>query len=302
MPADPLTTIVLILLSLLSAAGVGVAIARLRGARRTGVAIAITTACAIGSTLLLGYRLVMVHEYVWQPLQAHVDGLILVAALLAAALAYLQHPDRLPGVALFGMPLLLVVLTWGICASHWTLQPFHRGAVVRSAHLLAVYLGTTGVVLAAVGGALYLLVSRKLKSHTTPRTGPMASLERIERFIVHTAAIGFAAMTVGLVTGGIILSTEPTRFGQGWWYAPKLVLAVIVWLVFAMVMTVRYGSFFRGRRAAWLSIAGLVGLFAVWITVTASSAAAASSPAAAAPSPDASEIQTPERSQNAEGP
>jgi len=269
MPADPLTTVILILLSLLSAAGVGMAIARLRGAELGKLSLAITLGCAVGSIVLFGYRLVIVHDYVWQPLQAHVDGLILTAALLAGAMAYLQHPDRLPGVTLFGMPVLLIVLAWGVCASHWTLEPFHRGAAIRTSHLLSVYIGTASIVLAAVGGALYLVVSRKLKTPASTSVVRWASLERIERFIVHSAAIGFAALSVGLISGGVIMSTESTRFNEGWWHSPKLLLAAVVWLIYALVMTVRYGTFFRGRRAAWLSIAGLVALLAVWLTVVA---------------------------------
>ena len=76
-------------------------------------------------------------------------------------------------------------------------------------------------------------------------------------------------MTLWLAVGVVVVSREPPALGPNWWYSPKVILATCVWLIFAIVMNVKHTSLFRGARAAWLSIAGLVLLIATFGIVTA---------------------------------
>ena len=67
-----------------------------------------------------------------------------------------------------------------------------------------------------------------------------------------------------------------------------MLLAFAAWLAYAAVMNARFASFFRGRRAAWLAIGGLVLLLAVYGIVTAGHGhdpQAVDPSAAAAPAP-----------------
>ena len=64
-------------------------------------------------------------------------------------------------------------------------------------------------------------------------------------------------------------TANASALGPGWWHSPKIVLSAAAWLVYALVKNVRYATRFRGARAAWLSIAGLLLLLAAFGTVTA---------------------------------
>ena len=135
-------------------------------------------------------------------------------------------------------------------------------------HLAGVYLGTLGCAVAAVAGAMYLFVERQLKAKRNPRgLLRLASLERLERLIVQSATLGFALLTLGLVSGVVILWDRHDL--AGWWASPKVLLATAAWAVYALVMNVRIATMFRGRRAAWLAIGGLVLLLGVYGIVTA---------------------------------
>lgn len=287
-----LTNLSLVLLTLLSAAASVLAVARLRQTmalamqashasesddndllRRPNKRLLNTLVALIGlgAAGLLMYRWLAVGDG-WNPLSAHVDGLLLIASLLAGVGLYIQSRPRLGGLAVFLLPLLTLILAWAICASAWTYRPFHLDSlspVWTAVHLAGVYLGTLGCALAAAAGVMYLVVQGQLKAKRNPRgLLRLASLESLERLITRSATLGFALLTVGLISGVVILQYEGDLLGPGWWYSPKVLAAFSAWLVYAVVMNVRYATAFRGRRAAWLAIGGFVLLLVVYGIVT----------------------------------
>jgi ABC-type transport system involved in cytochrome c biogenesis permease subunit len=263
MPNDTLTTLGLALAAVASLAACCAAGKRL--CCSTGWESPAERGLTLLSTLLATgvflYRLLVVHHQ-WQPLQAHVDGLSLLAAVLGAVILYVQFTDRVRGLDLFTLPVMAVMTTWGVCASRWTLRLYEVDDVWRVIHLVSVYLGTLGVVFGGAAGALYLHVDRLLRQRRgvgrLATLGRFSDLETIERAVVAAAASGFILITIGLVTGLVIVTADPGKLGPGWWHSPKVALAGAVWAIYALVMHVRFVPNFRGRRAAWLAIIGFV--------------------------------------------
>ncbi len=239
----------------------------------------VSRACILVTMLLsagvFSYRAATVHES-WEPLQSHVDGLSLLGALLAMVVAYFQWTKRLPGVGLFVTPVLTLLLLWGVCSSWWTWRgPFSAEGTWDGVHVLSVYGGLLAVVGSAASGAMWLYVDRQLrrKDHQAMRFRVLrrfSDLESIERMLTWTATLGFVLITVAGVTGVVTATgSEETALGAGWYYSPKVVLAVLSWLAFALVMHVRLVPVFRGRRAAILAIVGFLLLVAVFGIVAA---------------------------------
>jgi len=252
---DALTTLGLVLLTLLAAFA---SVAAWLPQADMRLPRMLLWACGLGSVALFGYRALFAHQG-WEPLQAHVDGLLLMSALVAATAAFLQAPSRVPGTTPFALPVLTLLLAWAICASSFTFEPFRIESVWNSVHLATVYIGTFFLAVAAVAGGMFLYAQRKLRRKESSGADTLGSLEAIETLIVRTSALGFAVLSLGLISGLIIVASgEDSRMGSGWWYSPKVVLAVTVWLIYALLVNVRHTTTFRGRRAAWLSIAGLV--------------------------------------------
>lgn len=295
---QPVISVCLVVLTVASLVAEALA---LRGLRRdeSPAALRLRTGLIAGISLvcggLFGWRLL--DSAVWQPLTAHLDGLLLIGALLAAAATFLQTRPQLRGLTAFSLPPLTLILAWGVCAATWTYRPFDLPTlhpVWMGLHLISVYLGTLGAIVAAVAGGMYLYVQRRLKQKKDLMAlGRLASLEMLEGLIIRAATLGFVLLSLGLATGLVILlDASPGELATGW-LSPKIVLATIAWAAFAVVMNVRYATSFRGARAAWLAIAGLVLLLTVYGIVTAmpSGAAAAATkagqPAATrAPSPE----------------
>ncbi len=268
-----LTTTILTVLTLLSLAASVLAVVRL--IRPRGIAsvrkaqYALLGGCTLGCMSLFIYRALWVHRD-WQPLRSHVDGLLLIASLFALLVLFLQSRRGVRGLTTFALPVLTLIMAWSVCASAWTFYLFDIDSVWKTIHLAGVYFGTLFVAVASIAGGMFIYAQRRLRRKPDwRRTKRLASLEAIEGLIVWTSALGFALITLGLVTGVIIVSSGPTRLGTGWWYSPKVVLAASVWLIYALVMNMRYTVNFRGARAAWLSIVGLVLLLATFAVVNA---------------------------------
>lgn len=278
--AEPATSIPLILATLASAFAFVLIVRRFRqpvGHRGSVMPVQIIFA-GIGS-LCLGvfvYRVAAIHK-AWVPLEAHVDGLLLIGILLAFSILYIQSRPKLFGLSLFATPLLFLMLAWGVCASLWTYRPFNNQTFEPAwiiFHTSTTYLGLLGCGIGAAGGAMYLFVQRRLKDKAKlGQVNPMASLETLELLILRAATLGFALLTLSLVSGLIVVTQSEltTSMGVAWWSSPKLYLAASAWLVYALLVNVRSFTTFRGRRAAWLAIAGLVLVLATYGAVEAMS-------------------------------
>jgi ABC-type transport system involved in cytochrome c biogenesis permease subunit len=269
MPEDLLTTIGLLLALLVACAATVLAWRDRRKdeaadgrLRQTGSFIV-----AVICLLLFAYRAVVVHDD-WEPLQSHVDGLLLLLGLCAVLVAYLQWVGRLRGVELFALPLLVVMLLWAVCASWWSFARFDIAGVWDVVHLFSVYLGAAALAMAGVAGVMYLYAQHQLKRKASGRQrlqtlNRIAPLERIEQIGSRAALVGFVLLTVVLVAGAIRAASGPTVLGSQWWLTPKVIGSVIVWLLFGAVIHVRRAPALRGVGAAVMSIAGFLLLLAV---------------------------------------
>lgn len=270
---EPLTSIPLVLVTLASGLAFVLAARRLRRPEDQRPPIwpmhLLLGGIALVCAAVFAFRIFVIHQ-AWQPVQAHVDGLLLITVLLAPAIVYIQSKPKLFGLSLFALPLLTLILAWGLCASLWTYRPFKLDTFEPAwvvFHTLVTYLGLLGCGLGAAGGAMYLFVQARVKAKTDlTQVNPLASLETLETLIIRAATLGFVLLTLSLVSGLIIVTQaeQATSLGKAWWVSPKAWLSASAWLVYAVLMNARSSSTFRGRRAAWLAIAGLVLVLATY--------------------------------------
>jgi len=270
------TSIPLILATLASIAAMALAVRRIRQTDEQATPLWLIQALLGLVTLLcllaFVYRVAVIHK-AWVPVQAHVDGLLLIGVLLAPAILYIQSRPRLFGLSLFALPLLALILAWGVCATLWTYRPFNLDSFTQAwmvFHLTVTYVGLLCCAMGAAGGAMYLFVQGRLKTKAgLGQVNPMASLETLETLIIRAATLGFVLLTLSLISGFVMVtqSDHTSSLGIAWWSSPKVWLAIAAWIVYAILINVRSFSTVRGRRAAWLAIAGLVLVFATYAAV-----------------------------------
>lgn len=188
---------------------------------------------------------------------SHVDGILLLATLLTGLLVYFHAPTRMPAVSLFFLPVLAFWLLWGFCASWWSYEPFNIVGIWEKVHLVTVYLGSMAVAAAAIFGIMYLFLAARLRKKRNFATlDRFPSLEAVERRILRSAIIGFPILTIGIITGLLIQNAQRPNAAD--WLSPKILLAAAIWLVYGLMIHLPFLPIFRGRRAAFLSILGLV--------------------------------------------
>ena len=163
------------------------------------------------------------------------DTIGLFVALMAASFMVLaSSPLRSPEI----VPLVPAL------RSHWL-----------ALHVSLVFVGEGFFTVSFVAGILYLVQSRKQKSPAREE-----HLERLDRLIYQTIAIGFPFFTLGGLFFGAIWAKH--AWGRYWGWDPKETFMLVTWLVYVLYLHVRLLSGWRGRRTAWLAVLGfLLALF-----------------------------------------
>jgi ABC-type uncharacterized transport system permease subunit len=174
-----------------------------------------------------------------------------VAALPAGALYLaLRRRARLEPLGAFVAPFGL----FAALGLRFSGAPDHQvGSGMLALHVTANLLGDALFLLASGAAVLYLVQEKRLKrkrAATVLRLPPLDSLDRaVHRFLLS----GFPLLTLGILTGtvwaGRIESGSASEIARA-------AFAYATWFLFAAVLVLRTVAGWRGRRAAWGTIAG----------------------------------------------
>jgi ABC-type uncharacterized transport system permease subunit len=119
-------------------------------------------------------------------------------------------------------------------------------------HIILFVLAGAGLAVGAVASLMYLIQAWKIKHKQLPSEGiRLLSLERLEAMIRHGINWSFVPLTGGIVIGFFLLLNSELS-----WFAPKVLVSAILWVVFLVVLYLRYGLHMRGRKfAIWTMVA-----------------------------------------------
>jgi ABC-type uncharacterized transport system permease subunit len=202
-----------------------------------------------------------------QPLSlaAPQGSLLFLAWILAVFYLYgsLHHRHLVWG--LFILPLVLGLIVLGELlpagsVSEWRLFDVHLLSGDRfwgMIHGCLLLLAAVGVCVGCVASVMYLVQVERLKAKAAPGQGlKMLSLERIEAMNRRAILWAFPLLTAGLLVG-IGLQVQHGEFFRGW-ESPKILSVLGLWIVFAILLYLRYGVHVRGRQAAWWTLLAFV--------------------------------------------
>jgi ABC-type uncharacterized transport system permease subunit len=120
-------------------------------------------------------------------------------------------------------------------------------------HVGLVLAAFAGFTLAAALSALYLWQERRLKRHESSILRVRApALARLDELAARTIVIAFPALTLGIVVGIAQLND------RGGGFDVLMAVTVLAWAVYGASVALRYLAGWRGRRAAYLVLAGFV--------------------------------------------
>lgn len=124
-------------------------------------------------------------------------------------------------------------------------------------HVSAAIICAGAFTVAASSAGLSLVQSSRERSGK-PWHGPMAqvpSAEKLQTFTSRLIAFSFPLWTFSVIAGAI---WAENAWGRYWGWDPKETWALITWLVYAAYLHARSTAGWRGDKASWIAILGLI--------------------------------------------
>lgn len=169
-------------------------------------------------------------------------------------------------LGIFAAPILTIIM---IIVSQLPNEPAAVGKIFKSfwliSHVSVIFIGEAAFALACGLGILYLLQENEIKTKKHRFFFKrLPSLEMLDNIGYVCIFVGFAMLTLGLVTGFVYAKAVWGRF---WSWDPKEVWAGITWLFYAVLLHGRLTVGWRGRRSAIMAIIGFVVLIFTFLGV-----------------------------------
>lgn len=162
---------------------------------------------------------------------------------------------RLPGLAAVVGP--LAFLSVFVASLGWkvgTDPSAGQAGAWPHVHILLASAGLALLGIAGLAGLVYLLEHRRLKAKPPVALAiPLPSLEALDRVNVVTIAVGFALLSLGILTG---MAWMKGTLGTAWTGTTHEVWMMISWAIYAGLVTARYAGRQGARQAAASALAG----------------------------------------------
>lgn len=159
-------------------------------------------------------------------------------------------------IGLVGLSLLLI--TASPDAARFTVPEWASGERFWGViHGLLILFAAVGVSVGFLASVMYLIQARRLRRKVAPDSVvPMLSLERLETMNRRALNLAFPMLTIGLLVGTLLLQHDH-QLGDNW-LSLKVLSTAGLWLVFLVLLYLRYGAHVPARRLSLLSIVSFV--------------------------------------------
>jgi len=218
-------------------------------------------ALAFGGAGLIAHTLYLAVQR--PPVAGPYGSMLLLAWVLAIFYFYGTIHHRRLAWALFVLPLVLglVILAGDAPPPSGFLTGLTGPAFWGAIHGGLLLLAAVGVCVGFVASAMYLVQAHRLKAKLAPTQGlRLLSLERLEAMNRRAINIAFPLLTVGLLVGAALTAQHDEALQA--WTTGKVLGTAGLWLLFVLLMYLRYGLHLRGRHLAFGSLAAFVLLLA----------------------------------------
>ncbi len=182
-----------------------------------------------------------------------VNAFALVAwtVVLLFVLAAFYRPIHNLGVFVLPAAALAVLIAWWL-PGRPVLLPAEGGLAIT--HIVISVIAYGLLTLAAVQGLLLLLQERQLRQRQAGALlRALPALESMEQLMFQLIGIGFVLLTLTLVSGALF---SEELFGKPLRFTHHMVLALLAWVVFAVLLLGHWRLGWRGRVAARWTLGG----------------------------------------------
>jgi len=168
---------------------------------------------------------------------------------------YVERRFRVVVLGSFVMPVALIMLILSMLFP-MGIAPLNPALKSRwlTIHTVVAFVGYAAFAIAFGSAVVYLIQERLLKRKKIMGIFQrLPSLDTLDEINYRCLTVGFPLLTVAIISGAI---WAESAWGTYWSWDPKETWSLITWFVYAALLHGRLTTGWRGRRAAWLSIAG----------------------------------------------
>jgi ABC-type transport system involved in cytochrome c biogenesis permease subunit len=231
-----------------------------RDARVGRLATALLGAGLLAHTFLIGMQTVQAGH---APLVGTTAAISAFVWLLGLAYLYLELTSDERSMGVFVAVLLVVLGIIPALDAEVSRRPPLLQSPLFTIHVMAMLFAYASFALAGVLGLTYVLMFNEIKAKQLGFFYTrLPSLRVLDVMNGRAVAVGWIFLSVGVLVGGIWamqVQHSPDPRAQAMSLAdPKILVAVMSWLLYSFAVYARRVSGWSGRRAAWLSTIGFV--------------------------------------------
>lgn len=185
-------------------------------------------------------------------------------ATTAFFLVYLRY--KIASLGIFMLPLAFVLtLISAVNNGSLPASPEFRGRWLI-VHIGSILIGYVGFFLTFIAALMYLFQERELKSKRPQAFYyRLPSLEVCDELYFRSLIIGLPFLTLGIVMGFIGATCE----WKGLWELdPKILGALVTWLIYLILFSTRMSGSWRGRRSAYLAVIGFATMMVTFLGIS----------------------------------
>lgn len=220
----------------------------------SGKVAASFVAASIGAACHIAYALKI--SFIGEALNVSLSSMIVLISgmlVLLFLLGGLMMPIRRLGILVFPFTIMSLVFGffWG---NHITL--LENRSLAYSSHIVISLLAYCLLAIAAIQALLYSYQERQIKHRTNPAMLlALPPLQTMELLLFRLVGFGFAVLSLTLVSGAIF---SQEIFGYAFVFKHHTILALLGWLVFAILLFMRVKQGLRGSVAVIWTISGFL--------------------------------------------
>ena len=201
------------------------------------------------------------------PLSNLYESLIFFAWTITLIYLYIEQRYKFRAIGAFATPLAFLALAYASLSPNISdrIQPLLPALKSNwlIAHVVACFIGYAAFSIAFGISIMYLFKNRDAE-------GTSVLMERfpapnvLEELNHQMVMLGFLFLSVGIITGAVWANSA---WGRYWGWDPKETWSLITWFVYATLLHARMMRGWRGRKIAYLSIAGFTAVLFTYFGV-----------------------------------
>jgi cytochrome c-type biogenesis protein CcsB len=201
------------------------------------------------------------------PIASVHDGLAAFAFLAAVLAVVVARKGGIPQVAWMVAPLITTLTLITMFVTPTASVPEALRYTGLGVHVGLALIGDAAIVIAGIVASVYLVQERRLKpkkkgAPRSPTQRALPPLDLLDRTSQRLIQIGFPFMTLGLLSGSLY---GKEVWGTYWNWEPRTTVSFLVWLLYALLIQARWISGWRGRKAALLTVMGVVAILIAFV-------------------------------------